>query len=80
VADYFTLSLPIFAVIAIGWVGMRSGLLPAATVAVLGAFSFRVAPPALVLRLIAGQPPSQTFQPAFYLGYLLTGGIDRLDG
>jgi len=75
VTDYFALSLPIFAVIAIGWGGMRSGLLPAATVDVLGAFSFRVALPALVLRLIAGQPLSQTFEPAFYFGYLLSGGI-----
>ena len=41
--DYFALSLPIFAVIAIGWGSMRSGQLPAATVDVLGAFSFRVA-------------------------------------
>ncbi len=38
-------------------------------------FSFRFALPALVLRLIAGQPLGSSFNPTFYGGYLASGGL-----
>jgi malonate transporter len=41
----------------------------------LGAFSFRFALPALVLRLIAGQPLGRSFNPVFYGGYLTGGAL-----
>jgi predicted permease len=41
----------------------------------LNAFSFRFALPALLLRLIAGQPLRQSFNPEFYIGYLASGAI-----
>lgn len=57
----------------VGWAAARTGLVGAASLDVLGAFSFRFALPALVLRLIAGQPLSHAFSPAFYAGYLAAG-------
>lgn len=41
----------------------------------LGAFAFRFALPALVFRLIAGQPLGRSFNPIFYGGYLASGGL-----
>jgi predicted permease len=41
----------------------------------LSAFAFRFALPALVFRLIAGQPLDRSFNPVFYCGYLASGGL-----
>jgi predicted permease len=69
------LSLPIFGVVALGWVAMRLRLVPPATIDTLGAFSFRFALPALVLRLLASQSLSRSFNPFFYFGYLACGSL-----
>lgn len=83
---FFLLSLPVFGVIGMGWAATRAHLLAAGALDALNVFSFRFALPALVLRLIAGQPLRQSFNPAFYAGYLASGvavfmvvlGVSRL--
>jgi malonate transporter len=73
--DVGLLSLPIFGIIALGWAATRARLTPAGALDALGAFAFRFALPALVFRLIAGQPLGSSFHPAFYGGYLASGGL-----
>lgn len=68
--SFLALSLPIFAVIAIGMAAVRFRLVPGAMIEAVGLFSFNVALPALLLRLMAGQPLAQSFQPAYLAGYL----------
>lgn len=73
--SFFLLSLPIFAVIGVGWAATRTRLVSQGALDALNAFSFRFALPALLLRLIAGQPLRQSFNPEFYTGYLASGAI-----
>ncbi|HMC48552.1 MAG TPA: AEC family transporter [Caballeronia sp.] len=83
---FFLLSLPVFGVIGVGWAATRAHLLASGALDALNVFSFRFALPALVLRLIAGQPLRQSFNPGFYAGYLASGaavfmlvlGVSRL--
>jgi malonate transporter and related proteins len=72
---FFLLSLPVFGVIAVGWAATRAHLLGSGALDALNVFSFRFALPALVLRLIAGQPLRQSFNPGFYAGYLASGAV-----
>ncbi|QIE26474.1 Membrane transport protein (plasmid) [Caballeronia sp. SBC1] len=72
---FFLLSLPVFGVIGAGWAATRAHLLASGALDALNVFSFRFALPALVLRLIAGQPLRQSFNPSFYAGYLASGVI-----
>jgi len=73
--NFFLLSMPIFSVIGIGWATTRANLVAQGAIDSLSAFSFRFALPALLLRLIAGQPLRQSFNPEFYTGYLASGAI-----
>jgi malonate transporter len=73
--SFFLISLPIFAVIGVGWAATRTRLVSQGALDALNAFSFRFALPALLLRLIAGQPLRQSFNPEFYTGYLASGAI-----
>src|ERR1700704_1907740 len=73
--SFFLLSLPFFAVIGLGWAATRTRLVAQGALDALNAFSFRFALPALLLRLIAGQPLRQSFNPVFYTGYLASGAI-----
>src|SRR5258708_6981739 len=73
--SFFLISLPIFAVIGVGWAATRTRLVAQGALDALNAFSFRFALPALLLRLIAGQPLRQSFNPEFYTGYLASGAI-----
>jgi malonate transporter and related proteins len=72
---FLLLSLPIFAVIGLGWVAARVKLGSTALFDSLGWFSFRFALPALVFRLIASQPIGRSFNLTFYGGYLLAGSV-----
>jgi hypothetical protein len=72
--SFFLISLPIFAVIRVGWAATRTRLVAQGALDALNAFSFRFALPALLLRLIAGQP-LQSFNPEFYTGYLASDAI-----
>ena len=73
--SFFLISLPIFAVIGVGWAATRTRLVAQGALDALNAFSFRFALPALLLRLIASQPLRQSFNPEFYTGYLASGAI-----
>jgi predicted permease len=75
VIAFVLLSLPVFGVVALGWAAARASLAPPGALDALGAFSFRFALPALVLRLVAEQPLDRAFNPAFYGGYLASGSI-----
>lgn len=72
---FLLLSLPIFAVVGLGWVTARMKLWPTGLGDSLGWFSFRFALPALVFRLIAHQTFGRSFNAPFYGGYLMTGGV-----
>jgi hypothetical protein len=65
-----TVSLPIFAVIALGWFAARARLAPPVMMEAIGAFSFGFALPALMLRLMAGQPLAESVDPRFFAAYL----------
>lgn len=73
--DFALLSLPIFGVVALGWIAVRTGVAAPGMLDALGAFSFRFALPALVFRLISGQPLGRSFNPLFYGGYLASGSL-----
>jgi predicted permease len=45
--------------VALGWAAVKAQLTPSSVIEALGAFSFRFALPALVLRLIASEPLGQ---------------------
>jgi malonate transporter and related proteins len=72
---FLLLSLPIFGVVALGWMAVRLRLVAVGALDTLGAFSFRFALPALACRLIAGQPLGRSFDPVFYEGYLASGSL-----
>lgn len=73
--SFALLSLPVFAVVALGWAAVKMRFVPPGATEALGAFSFRFALPALVLRLIAREPLTQSFSPRFFVGYLASGGL-----
>lgn len=70
---FLLLSVPVVAVLALGWAAARTGLAGPEMGRALGTFSFRFALPALVLRLVASQPLAASFDPAFFGGYLASG-------
>ncbi len=55
---FLSLCLPIFAVVGLGLGAARQGLVAPAVVDAIGLFSFNVALPALLLRLMAAAAPS----------------------
>jgi malonate transporter and related proteins len=71
--DFALLSFPIFGVVALGWVAVRTRLATSGILDALGAFSFRFALPALVFHPISGQPLGHAFNLLFYVGYLVSG-------
>jgi malonate transporter len=75
VIDFIALSLPVFAVVALGWAAVTLKLTPPAALDAIGAFSFRFALPALVARLIASEPIGHSFNPLFFAGYLASGSL-----
>lgn len=68
---FLSLCLPIFAVVALGLFAARLRLVPAEVVDAIGLFSFNVALPALLLRLMAAQPLAESFEADYFAGYLL---------
>ncbi len=72
---FVSLSLPIFGVVVLGWAAVKMQLTPPAAIEALGAFSFRFALPALVVRLMASEPLGRSFNPLFFAGYLASGSL-----
>lgn len=67
---FLSLCLPIFAVIGLGWAAVRRGMVAPAVTEAVGVFAFNVALPAMLLRLMAAQRLSESFEPRFFAGYL----------
>ncbi len=55
---------------ALGFLAARQRFVSSVAVDAIGLFSFNVALPALLLRLMAAQPFAQSFEPAYFRGYL----------
>lgn len=66
----FTLTLPLFAVVGLGYLAARQGILGDGAVRSLNAFVFYFALPALLVRVIARQEIADVFVPIFFAGYL----------
>ncbi len=71
--DFVVLTIPIFGVVLLGWLSAKFNFLPDSALSVLSAYSFKFALPALVFKLIASQPLSQSLSPVFYFAYLISG-------
>jgi len=70
VLSFLALCLPIFAVIGLGFVAVRRGLVAPAVTDAVGVFAFSFALPAMLVRLMAAQPLAESFEPRFFAGYL----------
>jgi hypothetical protein len=68
--DVLALSLPIFAVIGLGWAAARLRIAPPVMIEAVGAFSFAFALPALMVRLMAAQPLAQSLDGRFFAAYV----------
>ncbi len=73
--SFLLLSLPIFGTVGLGWAAVTLRITPKAVPDALGAFSFRFALPALVVRLIASERLDSAFSPLFFAGYLTSGSL-----
>ncbi len=67
---FLALCLPIFAVVAVGLLAVRVRLVTPLAVDAVGLFSFNVALPAMLLRLVGTQPLAQSFEATWFFGYL----------
>ena len=66
-----TLTLPLFAVVGLGYLAARQGMLGDGAVRSLNAFVFYFALPALLVRTIARQEIADVFVPVYFVGYLV---------
>lgn len=64
-------ALPFFALIVLGWVAVRSRLLPEATVPGLNGFVFYVTLPALLFDEVSDAPTAELTDPRFLVAYYL---------
>ena len=71
--DMLLLTLPVFAVIALGMLAVRSGMIPAEVVPGLNVFVFNFAMPALIVGALARQDIATVFDPALFVGWLVAG-------
>lgn len=82
----FLITAPLFALIAVGFAAVRSGLVPKAAVQGIGQFVLYFAVPALIFRALTSAPLDQVFNPVFMAAYgggavavlLLTLAVFRL--
>ena len=73
--SFLLVSLPVFGMVGLGWAAVTLRITPIALPDALGAFSFRFALPALVVRLIASERLDSAFSPLFFAGYLTSGSL-----
>ena len=64
-----SVTVPIFAVIALGFAAVRSRYVDAGMVRALGGFVLRIAMPALIFGALAGAPLGDTLRPGYIAGY-----------
>ena len=67
---FLAICLPIFAVVLLGLAAARFRLVSPAMVEATALFSFNVALPAMLLKLIAAQPLAESFEPEWFQAYL----------
>jgi predicted permease len=70
VLGFLALCLPIFAVVGLGFLAVRRGVITPAVTDAVGVFAFNFALPAMLLRLMASQPLAENFEIRFFAGYL----------
>lgn len=75
--DIFNITLPIFALIALGYGTVRFGLFAQAEMQVLGKFVLNIALPALLFEAVAARHFTEVVMPGYMLVYLL-GGLATL--
>ena len=67
---FLALCLPIFAVVAFGFAAAKQKWMPATAIEAVGIFSFNVALPAMLFKLMAAQPLRESFDAIYFAGYL----------
>jgi len=70
VLAFLALCLPIFAVVAFGFAAAKQKWMPATAIEAVGIFSFNVALPAMLFKLMAAQPLRESFDAIYFAGYL----------
>jgi predicted permease len=73
--QFFLLSLPAFATIAIGWAAARTGFLQPTEIDVLGRYAFRIALPPLVFELVTKQAIDIPLYGGVFMAYLVCSGL-----
>lgn len=71
--DVLQITLPIYAIVAIGYVTVRAGWFEKSSLRVLGNYVMQIALPALMFKAVASRPVSEVFQPAYMLIFLCGG-------
>ncbi len=72
-SDILAITFPIYAAIAIGYVVVRKGWLPASGLGVLGLYVLNIALPALLFNAVATRDISEVFHPGYLLVFLIGG-------
>ncbi len=67
---FLALCLPIFAVVAFGFAAAKRKWMPPTAMEAIGLFSFNVALPAMLFKLMAAQPLRDSFDAIYFAGYL----------
>ena len=67
---FLALCLPIFAVVAFGFTAAKRKWMPPTAMEAIGLFSFNVALPAMLFKLMAAQPLRESFDAIYFAGYL----------
>ena len=67
---FLALCLPIFAVVAFGFAAAKRKWMPPMAMEAIGLFSFNVALPAMLFKLMAAQPLRESFDLIYFSGYL----------
>jgi malonate transporter and related proteins len=70
---FLNLTIPVFVVIAIGWIAARKGIVPDAAVSGLNAYVFNFGVPCLVIGTFARQPFGELVEPLFLASWLVAG-------
>jgi predicted permease len=70
VLAFLAICLPIFAVVAFGFAAAKRKWMPPTAMEAIGLFSFNVALPAMLFKLMAAQPLRESFDAIYFAGYL----------
>ncbi len=71
--QFFLASSPIFAVVALGFLAGRRGMVTPQGFSAFAAYAFNLALPALMVTMLSRQPLARAFEPRFFLAVLAAG-------